>query len=271
MVLEYEKHERLVTVKDLQLSFDGKKILDGINLQIDNIVRPGMNQGQVVSLLGPSGIGKTQLFRCIAGLQKPTTGIVTLNGNTTSVRAGEVGVVFQNYPMLEHRTVWGNLKLAADQANKTEADINAMLDKFSLTDKKKLYPAQLSGGQKQRVAIIQQLLCSKHFILMDEPFSGLDVLMKKKVCNLISEVSSAHELNTLIITTHDIATAVAISDSIWVLGRRRDGDGNPIQGAVIVKEIDLSARELAWRPDVEKMPNFYPTVMEITELFTTWG
>ena len=265
--MKVERRSRLVTVNDLKLQFDGRKILDGISLHIDDIV----GHGQVVSLLGPSGIGKTQLFRCIAGLQKPTTGMVSLNGNDRQVKAGEVGVVFQSYPLFKHRTVWSNLKLAADRAGKKDSDITMMLDKFNLDDKKKLYPAQLSGGQKQRIAIIQQMLCSDHFILMDEPFSGLDVIMKKKVCDLITSVAAANELNTFILTTHDIASAVAISDSIWVLGRNRDADGNPIPGAHCVKEIDLIERDLAWHTDVEKHPNFYPTVMEITELFNTYG
>ncbi len=264
---EYKKQERLLTIAQLGLQYGGKQILRDLSLTIDNIVRPGMVQGQVVSLLGPSGIGKTQLFRCIAGLQQASTGMVGLNGKNLPVRAGQVGVVFQNYPLLEHRTVWSNLALAAQQAHKATADIVKLLDGFGMLDQKDLYPVQLSGGQRQRIAIIQQLLCSSHFILMDEPFSGLDVIMKQKTVDLIREVSTVDELNTLIITTHDISTAVAISDTIWVLGRERAEDGAWLPGSTCIKSYDLIERDLAWNKDVERHPNFYPLVMEIKELF----
>lgn len=267
MPTEYKKNQRLLTLDKLGLTYGSKKILRDISLTVENIVRPGLAQGQVVSLLGPSGIGKTQLFRCIAGLQQPTTGYVGLNGDMKSIEAGQVGVVFQNYPLLEHRTVWGNLKLAANQVNKKDDEIVKLLEMFSLIDKKDLYPGQLSGGQRQRIAIIQQMLCSSHFILMDEPFSGLDVIMKQKTVDLINEVSTADELNTLIITTHDISTAISISDTIWVLGREAAGDGTWIPGSTCVRSYDLIERDLAWHQDIEKHPNFYPLVLEIKEFF----
>jgi len=267
---KYTKHGRLLTVEKLAVKYGPKVILRDITLHIDNISRPNMSQGQVVSLLGPSGIGKTQLFRCLAGLQVPSEGKVTLNGDIKPVVAGEVGVVFQNYPLMEHRTVLSNLQLAARSMNsKANEVISGYLDKFGLTDRAKVYPSQLSGGQRQRVSIIQQLLCSEHFILMDEPFSGLDIINKRKVMNLILQVSTMHEDNTIIITTHDIETAVAVSDTIWVLGREKDAQGNLKPGAVVVKELDLIERDLAWSADVEHQPNFYPTVNELKDLFLT--
>lgn len=263
MIRTYTRNERLLTVDNLTLKYGDKTIFRDLNIHIDNIVRPNMNQGQVVALLGPSGIGKTQLFRCIAGLQSATSGKVLLGEGKVPVRAGEVGVVFQNYPLLQHRTILQNLKLAAKNA----AQIDEYLKHFGLMDKKDMYPAELSGGQQQRVAIIQQLLCSTHFILMDEPFSGLDVTMKQKAVELIEDVATTHEHNTLIVTTHDIATAVEIADTIWVLGKQKGEDGNWQAGATLIKEICLIDRGLAWNPEVQKHPNFYPTVLEIEEMF----
>ena len=96
----FTKQERLLSIENLGISYGSKVILRDVNLHVDNIVRPGMSQGQTVALLGPSGVGKTQLFRAIAGLLNPSTGAVLLNGTKTPVKAGQVGVVQQAYPLL---------------------------------------------------------------------------------------------------------------------------------------------------------------------------
>jgi ABC-type nitrate/sulfonate/bicarbonate transport system ATPase subunit len=252
--------ERLLTIDKLSLTLGGKLILRDVNLAVDNIVRPNMLQGQVVALLGPSGIGKTQLFRCIAGLQRPTTGNVGLNGDKHSANAGEVGVVQQSYPLMPHRTVMSNLLMVSNDKER----INTLLTRFNLIDKAQHYPSQLSGGQRQRVAIIQQMLCSKYFILMDEPFSGLDIVAKSTVCQLIKEVSEADEHITIIFTTHDLESAVQIADTVWVMGREEGKEG-----ATIRSNINLITRGLAWNPDVETHANYWPTIKELKQLFKT--
>lgn len=263
----YERKQRLLTIHEIGLSYGDKKILRDVNIHVDNIVRPGLNQGQVVALLGPSGVGKTQLMRLIAGLQAPTLGKITIDGKTTPVEAGEVGFIFQNYPLLEHRTVIGNLELSAKKGGKKHEDIVSYLERFGILDKKNLFPNQLSGGQKQRVAIIQQMLCSSNLMMMDEPFSGLDVKMKFEVCKLISEVSSVNELNTVILTTHDIDTAVRIADTIWIMGFENGSDGKRIPGATCIKQICLIERGLAWNPEIHSHPEFGNTVEEIEQIF----
>lgn len=259
---QYKYEERLLTVEGLSVTYD-RPILRDVNFHIDNVVRPGMNQGQVVGLLGPSGMGKTQLFKCIAGLQKPHDGHVKLNGNTDDVHAGEVGVVMQSYPLLNHRTIMSNLKLVSRDKDK----IAQYLERFNLTHIANQYPSQLSGGQRQRVAIIQQLLCSTHFILMDEPFSGLDPIAKDEVCHVINEIAQMDELNTIIVITHDIAAALAISDHVMLLGRDKDAQGNKVPGARIQKTVDLIERDIAWHANVQHQPNFAPTLSEITNDF----
>lgn len=258
----FEYKERLLTVDKIDLVLGGKSIIRNLSLKVDNVVRPGVNQGQVVALLGPSGVGKTQLFRCLAGLQEVTKGSVLLNEVKTPVKAGEVGVVFQNYPLMKSRTIWSNLKLATNSSKKSDGEIKELLTTFDLFDKKDLYPAQLSGGQRQRIAIIQQLLCSTHFFLMDEPFSGLDYKMKNEAARLITKVSLAHELNT-----HDIEMALRISDSVWILGFEKDSNGNKILGSTMIKQYDLASMGLAWDPDVENNPLFNSTLNEIKSIF----
>lgn len=258
MTKQFKRAERLLTIDNVNLQYGKKVILRDINLHIDNIVRENLQQGQCVALLGPSGIGKTQLFRCIAGLQRPTEGAVRIKDETTPVATGVVGVVQQSYPLLAHRTIQGNLELVTNDKQR----INELLNHFDLQQHSSKYPIQLSGGQRQRIAIIQQMLASKHFLLMDEPFSGLDVVAKDRVCGLIKEVNTIDEHNTTIFTTHDLESAVAIADTIWIMGREPGKEG-----ATIVKTIDLIARGIAWEKDVEAHPQFWPTVKELKEIF----
>jgi len=268
--MSYKLGKSLLKIENVCLEYEGRPILNNVNAEIKDIIRTG-SKGQVVGFLGPSGIGKTQLFRIIAGLNTPTSGKVSINGEPQSVRAGEVGVVAQNYPLFEHRTVLSNLLLSAAQTEKDEKvakeKVMEYLNEFDLADKAHLYPSQLSGGQRQRCAIIQQVLCSEHFLLMDEPFSGLDLLMLEKTCALLSKIANKDELNTIIVVTHDIAAAASVSDHLWLMGRDTDKDGNKIPGSRIVKEYNLIDRDLAWHPEITRTAKFSDFVREVKEEF----
>jgi ABC-type nitrate/sulfonate/bicarbonate transport system ATPase subunit len=257
----FTKEEVVLQAKDVNLSYGNKQILRDINFEIKNIVRPGMHQGQVISLIGRSGIGKTQLFKILSGLQAPTTGGVLVHGNR-NVKAGDMGVVFQNYYLFEWRTVHTSLMLAAKKnpllAGKEETAIAAYAENFHLTEHLHKYPQQLSGGQRQRVSIIQQMLNGSDFLLLDEPFSGLDMLVLDKVVDLLLQVSVSDDLKTLIIVSHDVATSVAISDTVFILGEEKGKTG-----ATIVKEIDLIERGLAWEKNIKREKIFADTIGEI--------
>jgi polar amino acid transport system ATP-binding protein/sulfate transport system ATP-binding protein len=267
----YSLGKTLLKIDNVCLEYDGRSVLKNVNGEVRDIIVPGRVQGQVVGFLGPSGCGKTSLFRIIAGLNPPTSGRVTVNGFDRPVQAGEVGVVSQSYPLFEHRTVFGNLMLGAKQKEKDSKvardKVMALLNEFGLEDKFSLYPAQLSGGQRQRCAIIQQILCSEHFLLMDEPFSGLDLLMLEKTCELITKVADMDDLNTIIVVTHDVTAACSVADHLWLMGRDSDSNGNKLPGSRIVKEYNLIERDLCWQPGIITTAPFMDFVREVKEEF----
>lgn len=263
----YEKKETILKVTDLNLSYGDKQILNNINLHIENITRPGIQQGQIVSLLGRSGIGKSQFFNMLAGLKTPTSGTILIGTDQHPVKAGDMGVVPQNYILFNHLTVKKNLEISASKNPKikSKAQIKETIENYSnqfqLTEHLDKYPNQLSGGQRQRACIIRQLINGCDFILLDEPFSGLDVLVLEKVIDTLIAISLTDELKTLIIVSHDLEHTVAISDTVFVLGRQ---DG--ANGAVIRQEIDLIERGLAWQKDIQFTPEFKDTIKEIKNL-----
>jgi len=272
---KYELEETILKLENVSLTLgdDKVQILRDINLEVKNVTRKttGLDQGQIVSLLAPSGVGKTQLLKIIAGLNTPDTGSVLIGHPLEPTRLGKVGVVQQNYPLFESRTVLGNLEVAVRKIPKKEGKekIDLYLNHFGLLDKKSLYPAQLSGGQRQRVAIAQQLLCSEHFLLLDEPFSGLDINMIEKVSEMIVHIANLDELNTVIIVSHDISATCAISDTVWLLGKERNEQGEWKAGATIRHQYDLMGEGLAWRKDIRDLPQFTDFVKEIRHEFKT--
>ena len=264
----------IFTAKGINLTLGGNRILRDVAFEVHDVIRAEHTTGQVVGLLGPSGVGKTQLFRILAGLNQPDSGEVRIGKAQVPVRRGMVGVVAQSYPLFNHRTVLGNLTVAGTQAGLDRATSRTqsreLLERFDLADRAKAYPAQLSGGQRQRVAIAQQLMSQNHLLLMDEPFSGLDPVQVDNVIELIFEVAALHEENTIVVVTHDITSAVLAADTIWLMGRDRDEAGQPIAGARIQELVDLVPLGLAWwqRPTYGS-PGVQACVAELRARFET--
>ena len=262
--------EVLLEVREVSQRLGNNQILEKLTFDVKDRIRPGVVTGQLVGLLGPSGVGKTRLLRLIAGLDKPDTGVI-LGQKSQPLAAGTVGVVFQNYVLLRHRTVMGNLVTAgvANGMGRGESKDKAshLLERFGLADRGSFYPAQLSGGQRQRVAIAQQLVHHKSLLLMDEPFSGLDPVALEEVIKLVNEVAHMQELNTIIIVTHDIRAAMLVSDTLLMLGRDRTAEGKPVPGAHIQHSYDMVERGMAWREDLELDPKFATMEREIVDRF----
>ena len=263
-MLQYQKNELLLRATDISLKYDDKQILQNVNFEIHDITRPNVTQGQVVSLIGRSGIGKTQLFKIIAGLITPTTGNIKIGKDQHDVVAGEVGVIPQNYILFNHRSIYTNLKIGLDNSDKKHSDSEAKsiiedyASKFDLSDHLKKFPAQLSGGQRQRVSIIQQVLTGNKFILLDEPFSGLDPIMIDKINTLLLKISTLNEENTLIIVSHDIENTLALSDTAFILAQKPG-----VQGATITEVLDLISLDFCWNPDIKSNHAFQEFVNNV--------
>jgi len=263
------KDEVLLDVAGVRLELGESLILEDLSFQVVDRVREGTVTGQVVGLLGPSGVGKTRLLRIIAGLDQADRGTVR-GQNGVELEPGSVGYVFQDYPLLQHRSVRSNLELAGRIGGMTAAKAHKraseLLETFRLTDRGSFYPAQLSGGQRQRVAIAQQIMQPCRLLLMDEPFSGLDPEALDNVMRLIVEVANMDELNTIVLVTHDIRAAMIVSDTLHMLGRERKPD-KPVTGAHVVWSYDMVERGLAWQEDVVHLPAFGDLEKEIKARF----
>ena len=172
-----------IEVKNINKSFISKKteqlsVLKDINLTIED--------GELVCLLGPSGCGKTTLLRLIAGLDHPTSGEIVANGEVVKKPSGDRAVIFQQYSLFPWLTVLQNVTFGLEMTKKGSKEENIQaaeryLTSVGLIDFKDSYPHELSGGMKQRVAIIRSLLNHSPILLMDEPFSALDMQNSHKL------------------------------------------------------------------------------------------
>jgi ABC-type nitrate/sulfonate/bicarbonate transport system ATPase subunit len=253
-VMSYQRNETLLRMDRVTTKLGGRTVLRDVSFEVRNVTRPGTTTGQIIAVIGLSGIGKTRLLRIVAGLDLPDHGSVTIGANARPVLAGAVGMVFQSYPLFEHRTLLANLQMVTSSRPR----IDELLERFRLTHSIDLYPSQLSGGERQRAAILQQVLCGHGLLLLDEPLSGLDPMAVDEVCSLLKEIASLDDLNTLIMTTHNIEPALAIADTVLLLGAETG-----VEGATIRKCYDLIEAGITWHPTLETSRQFLELKREI--------
>ena len=217
--------EKLLTVNNLNVHYGKVHVLKDISFEIKDVIRNGHVTGQIVAVLGASGCGKSTLFRVLSGL-KDYTGEIELADikedkiiNYIPPRAGSVGMVDQAYTMFRHKTVHSALSFAL--RNRDIKDKNAHIKKYAtqvgIDHVLNKYPNELSGGQRQRAALLERLFNENHFIILDEPFSGLDVKSKVSAKTFIREIVNEHEFNTVLFCTHNINVAVEMADVILIL------------------------------------------------------
>lgn len=209
----------MIRLENVHKKFSNLEVLKGINLEVD--------EGEVVTVLGSSGSGKTTMLRCINFLEKADKGILEIDGKIIDMaRAGkkeildvrrQTAMVFQHYNLFANKTVLENVtqglitvqKMSAAEA-KQKGEF--YLEKVGLADKRGYYPIQLSGGQQQRVGIARALALNPKVILMDEPTSALDPELVGEVLSVIRKV--AEEKLTMIVVTHEMAFAREVSDKV---------------------------------------------------------
>lgn len=184
-----------------------------------------LNKGEILSILGESGSGKSTMLRIIAGLEYPNAGAITIDGVTivddkqfTLPEKRGIGMVFQDYALFPHMTVENNIKFGLFRSNRQEQSkkVKEMLALVNLEGYAKRYPHELSGGQQQRVALARALAPGPSLLLLDEPFSNLDKDLQVKIRSELKDILKKAGI-TSIFVTHDRDDASALADSVVVL------------------------------------------------------
>ncbi len=204
----------MLEVKNLKKKFGTRQILNGVNFEVQD--------GEILSIVGPSGAGKTTLLRCVTGLESVDEGEFLIDGQAfdpegTDTSDAVIGVVFQDFNLFPHLTVMQNITLAPTMVLKEDRQVaqaagEKLLAQLDLGGKGDLYPYQLSGGQKQRVAIARALAMNPKILCYDEPTSALDPNLRDSVANLI--LSLKQQGMTQLVVTHDMEFAQKIADDV---------------------------------------------------------
>lgn len=210
----------MIEIKGLKKSFGSLEVLKGIDLSV--------SKGEVLSIIGPSGTGKSTLLRCLNYLEVPDEGSMKIDdleitgGKHPSKEIYEFrrksAMIFQNFCLFNNKTAIENVELALKVVQKKDSAVVrkealALLDQVGLSDKRDAYPSTLSGGQQQRVAIARALALRPKVLMFDEPTSALDPYLVADVLDVIRDVANTHN-TTMLIVTHEMHFARDISDRI---------------------------------------------------------
>jgi ABC-type nitrate/sulfonate/bicarbonate transport system ATPase subunit len=256
--MKHEYKETLLYIENLSVAYDNTIIIKDITLTEKDVVREGVeNTGQVIAFVGRSGRGKSTFFKALTGLIPIHKGKILIKDFEASepnvakvVKEGNIGFVDQKYTLFRHKTVHQALKFALRKTKlsetEKEAKIKEYVSKWGLDTCIDKYPNELSGGQRQRTAIIEQLFSSDQFIVMDEPFSGLDVGNIEEVKKSFDLLSSTSDYNTVVFSTHDIELALELAQTIYVIGHPTIGGVKQTYGTIVAK-YDLRDMGIAWK------------------------
>lgn len=227
---------KLLEIENLKKSFEDLDVLHDISL--------GVEEGEVVAIIGPSGSGKSTLLRCCTGLEQADSGTIHYEGS--------YGLVFQNFNLFPHYSVLKNIMdalISVQKQSKKEAEKEArrLLEKMGLGDKADVYPCQLSGGQQQRVAIARALALKPSILFFDEPTSALDPELTGEILKVIREL--AEEKMTMVIVTHEMSFARDVADRVIFM-----------DGGYIIEQGD--PKEVIEHPKEERTRQFLARFMQ---------
>ncbi len=243
----------MLVLENIKKQFeDGKYILDGISLEI--------KKGEIVSILGPSGSGKTTLLNLILGITELSSGKILYNDkdmSNLSLQERNFNIVFQDYALFPNLNAYENivygLKNKPDLCSKEEVD--ELVELLNLKDHLDKDISELSGGQKQRVALARTLVMKPEVLLLDEPFSALDGIIKESIKQRIRDIAAKYNLTTIIVT-HDPEEALTISNKVLILNKGKIAQfGTPRE--IIESPEDEFVREFILRQLEVKKDNIY--------------
>lgn len=248
----------MIELKNVSKRFeDGTVAIKDVNLTI--------NDGDIYGIIGLSGAGKSTLVRCINNLEQPSEGEVLIDGvNISSLNKKDlnrmrmnIGMVFQNFALLEQRTVFGNVRFAFEinKSIKDKEEINKkvyeLLKLVGLEDKAKAYPSTLSGGQKQRVAIARALANTPKYLLCDEATSALDPKTTDSILELLADINKKLGI-TIVVISHDMYVVYSICKHVAILDNSLVVEEGEVDKVFHNPKSDIAKRLLRFRKLEEK-------------------
>ena len=233
----------ILEARSISQSYEGEAVISNISIQL--------KAGEIVCLIGTSGVGKTTLFHVLAGLTHPDEGQVLLENDEITGQAGKISYMLQKDLLLPYRTIEDNISLplliqgiSKKQARKQMEEFYSI---FGLEGTAKKYPFQLSGGMRQRAALLRTYMFSQKVALLDEPFSALDAITKRQMHQWYLDIMKKIQLSTIFIS-HDMDEAIMLSDRIYVMA----GKPGRIVGEISIDHKGMTMDDFSFSDDFKE-------------------